>query len=74
VLLARGQRQAEGAAAPAVPGLAGEPAIEVEYVSAADEATLEELETIDRPTLLSLAARIEGVRLIDNELVVPSGT
>ena len=54
--------------------LASEPAIEVEYVSAADEATLEELEIIDRPTLLSLAARIEGVRLIDNELVVPSGT
>jgi pantoate--beta-alanine ligase len=69
-----GARSAEAVRAAIRAVLAGEPAIEVEYVSAADEATLEELETIDRPTLLSLAARIEGVRLIDNELVVPSGT
>ena len=69
-----GARSAETVRAAIRAVLAGEPAIEVEYVSAADEATLEELETIDRPTLLSLAARIEGVRLIDNELVVPSGT
>ncbi len=69
-----GERSAEAARAAIRAVLAAEPAIEVEYVSAADEATLEELETIDRPTLLSLAARIEGVRLIDNELVVPPGT
>ncbi len=66
-----GERSAEAVRSAIRAVLAAEPAIEVEYVSAADEATLEELETIDRPSLLSLAARIEGVRLIDNELVVP---
>ncbi|GIW20872.1 MAG: pantothenate synthetase [Chloroflexota bacterium] len=66
-----GERSAE-AVREAIRAVIGtEPAIELDYVSAADEATLDELETIDRPTLLSLAARIEGVRLIDNELVVP---
>ncbi len=66
-----GERSAEAVRAAIRAVLAAEPSIEVEYVSTADEATLEELVTIDRPTLLSLAARIEGVRLIDNELVVP---
>jgi pantoate--beta-alanine ligase len=66
-----GERSAEAVRAAIRAVLAAEPAIEIEYVSVADEATLEELEVVDRPTLLSLAARIEGVRLIDNELVVP---
>jgi pantoate--beta-alanine ligase len=39
----------------------------IDYVSAADAATLEELATVDRPAILSLAVRFEGVRLIDNE-------
>lgn len=51
--------------------LASEPAVEVEYVSCADPATLEELAVVDGPALLSLAARIEGVRLIDNEPLPP---
>lgn len=68
-----GERSAEAVRTAVRAVLAAEPAIEVEYISAADEATLEELTVIDRPTLLSLAARIEGVRLIDNELVVPPG-
>jgi len=38
-------------------------------VSAADPDTLAELEAIDGRALLSLAVRIEGVRLIDNVLV-----
>lgn len=66
-----GERSAEAVRAAIRAVLAAEPAIEIEYVSVADEATLQELEVVDRPTLLSLAARIEGVRLIDNELVVP---
>ncbi len=46
--------------------LANEPSLSVDYVSVADAATLEELERVDRPALASLAARVEGVRLIDN--------
>lgn len=66
-----GERSAEAVRGAIWAVLAAEPTIDVEYVSVADEATLEELEIVDRPSLLSLAARIEGVRLIDNELVVP---
>jgi pantoate--beta-alanine ligase len=47
--------------------LAGEPMAEVDYVSVADPETLAELPTVPGRALLSLAVRIEGVRLIDNE-------
>ncbi len=36
-----------------------------DYVSIADADTLEELETIDRPVLASLAVRFPSARLID---------
>ncbi|HEY5630454.1 MAG TPA: pantoate--beta-alanine ligase [Candidatus Limnocylindrales bacterium] len=49
--------------------LAEEPSASVDYVSAADPDTLAELMEIDGRALLSLAVRVEGVRLIDNELV-----
>jgi pantoate--beta-alanine ligase len=48
--------------------LAAEPLARVEYVSVADAETLEELETVDRPALVSLAVRIGKTRLIDNIL------
>ena len=38
-------------------------------MSVADPDTLAELADVDGRALLSLAVRIEGVRLIDNELV-----
>ena len=50
--------------------LASEPGALVEYVSVADPDTLTELDRIEGRALLSLAVRIEGVRLIDNELAV----
>jgi pantoate--beta-alanine ligase len=49
--------------------LAAEPLADVDYVSVADPDTLEELARVDGRALLSLAVRIEGVRLIDNERV-----
>jgi pantoate--beta-alanine ligase len=45
--------------------------IDIDYVSIADEQTLEELDTIDRPGLILVAARIGATRLIDNTIVVP---
>jgi pantoate--beta-alanine ligase len=47
--------------------LAQEQLAEVDYVSVADDATLDELDVVDGPALLSLAVRFDGVRLIDNE-------
>jgi pantoate--beta-alanine ligase len=54
--------------------LAAEPAAMTDYVSVADADTLAELDAIPGEALLSLAVRIEGVRLIDNERVVPEGS
>ena len=44
-----------------------EPLADVDYVSVADGATLEELDVVDGPALLSLAVRFGSTRLIDNE-------
>jgi len=46
-----------------------EPLAQIDYVSIADAATLEELERIDRPALASVAVRIGRARLIDNVLL-----
>jgi len=51
--------------------LAAEPLARVDYVSVADAETLEELETVDRPALVSLAARFGKTRLIDNVTLTP---
>jgi pantoate--beta-alanine ligase len=47
--------------------LAREPLASVDYASVADAATLDELERVDGPALLSLAVRFGSTRLIDNE-------
>jgi pantoate--beta-alanine ligase len=44
----------------------GEPLAKIDYFSIADPETLEELETIDRPALVSIAVRFGRTRLIDN--------
>jgi len=50
--------------------LKSEPLVEkIDYVSVADAATLEELDTVDRPAMVSTAVRIGHARLIDNVLI-----
>jgi len=61
-----GERDADRLRAIVHGELAREPRIEVEYVSLADLETLQELKGEVRRGLLSLAAWIDGVRLIDN--------
>jgi pantoate--beta-alanine ligase len=63
------ERSADAVRAAVRQVLAEEPSASVDYVSVADPDTLAELVEIDGRALLSLAVRIEGVRLIDNELV-----
>lgn len=46
--------------------LAEETHVQPEYVEVRDRETLEEVSTLDRPAVIALAARVEGVRLIDN--------
>ena len=49
--------------------LAQEPLARVEYVSVADQETLEELDQVDRPAMVSVAVRFPSARLIDNLLL-----
>ena len=51
--------------------VAGEPLARLDYVSVADDETLAELDTLDRPALVLLAAWVGSTRLIDNSRVVP---
>ena len=44
-----------------------------EYVELVDPETLQTLSELDRPGLLAIAARVGGVRLIDNATLQPSG-
>ena len=61
-----GERDAEAIRAAVREVVAAEPLAALEYVSLADDATLAELDRVDGPALLSIAARLGSTRLIDN--------
>ena len=61
-----GERDAEKIRREMAELISANPNAEIDYVSLADTDTLEELNLIDRPALVSLAVRIGGTRLIDN--------
>jgi pantoate--beta-alanine ligase len=63
---AAGDRDAESIRAAMRSLIEREPDARIDYVSVADAATLDELDTIDRPALVSMAVRIGRTRLIDN--------
>ena len=50
-----------------------EPLAAIDYVSVADLETLDEIDVIDRPVLVSVAVRIGNTRLIDNVLLNSNG-
>ena len=68
-LVRSGERDAAAVRDAMAQVLAQEPRVTPEYVSVADPETLAELDRLDGRALLSLAAFIDGVRLIDNEPV-----
>jgi pantoate--beta-alanine ligase len=72
-LYASGERRARAlwsaatrsiAAAPARPG--GGPSVRLEYCQVCDLETLEDVERVERPVLVAVAAHVGPVRLIDN--------
>ena len=67
---ARGERTAAELRAIVRSIIAAETLAEIDYVSCADGATLDEVDTIAGPTLLSVAVRFGSTRLIDNEPLV----
>jgi pantoate--beta-alanine ligase len=64
---AAGERSGDALRATMRRVLADEPLAWPDYVSVADSSTLDELELVDGPALLSLAVRFGDTRLIDNE-------
>ena len=69
-LWAQGVRDAEALRRRVRQEIEAEPLAEIDYVSLADQRSLEELRgTIVAPTLLSLAVRFGATRLIDNTLL-----
>ena len=64
---AAGERSAERLRDAMWEHLTAEPLADVDYVSVADGSTLEELDRVEGPALLSLAVRLGSTRLIDNE-------
>jgi len=65
----RGERDAERLRGIVRERIGAEPFVRLEYVSIADAATLEEEVAVDRPALVSLAARVGRTRLIDNVIL-----
>lgn len=61
-----GERNAETLRTLVRAQIATEPLVRLDYVSVADAQTLEELDLVDRPALVSLAAWVGRARLIDN--------
>jgi pantoate--beta-alanine ligase len=66
-----GERDAEAIRKSVMARIASEPCVDIDYVSVADDETLEELSgVIEGPALVLVAARVGETRLIDNvELV-----
>lgn len=51
--------------------ISDEPGVDLDYVSVSDEKTMKELQTIKRPALALVAARVGPTRLIDNTVLLP---
>ncbi len=64
-----GERQAESLRARVRATVASEPLARLQYISCADYDTLEELETVSRKALLSMAVYFGKTRLIDNLVI-----
>ncbi|MCL5266187.1 MAG: pantoate--beta-alanine ligase [Chloroflexi bacterium] len=65
----RGEKDAERIREDMRKLIESEPLAKIDYVSIADASTLEELETLDKLALISLAVRVGNTRLIDNILL-----
>lgn len=68
---ARGARDAAEIVASATAVLKQSRAVEIEYVEAVDVETLEPAESLERPILVAIAAKLGATRLIDNTVLTP---
>ncbi len=68
-LVASGQKDTAVLAAHLRSMIAAVPGAQIDYVAFVDPQTLAPVRRVDQPILIALAVRIDGVRLIDNELI-----
>ncbi len=66
---AAGERDASVLVAAVRDSLRAQPDVAEDYVALVDRATLDDVATCDRPALLLVAARVDGVRLLDNAVL-----
>jgi len=69
--VAEGERNADTLRGAIREQLGREKGVEIDYVSIADPKNLQEVSTLSGDTVVALAVRIGGTRLIDNTLVSP---
>ena len=69
ILWSKGEKDAEKIRQKMLSLTQQEPLARVDYISVADAETLEELETVKPPALVSIAVKIGGTRLIDNVIL-----
>jgi pantoate--beta-alanine ligase len=69
-LWVRGERNAERIRQEMLTIIQKQPLANIDYISVADAETLDEIDNVSSPTLISLAVRIGKTRLIDNVLLV----
>ena len=72
-LWSKGERDASRVRAAMQQLIEAEPLASIHYISVADAASLEELETIGGATLVSLAVKVGKTRLIDNVVLGDNG-
>lgn len=67
----RGETRADVIIDAAVSTITAQPEASVDYVRICDPETLEDAETVDRPLVMAVAAKIGQTRLIDNAVLRP---
>jgi pantoate--beta-alanine ligase len=68
-----GERRAGQVAEGMMAKISSEPLARLDYAACVDAGTLSDIDVIDRPVLLAVAAWVGQARLIDNETATPEG-
>lgn len=68
----KGENRARILIEAAVEKVSASPEVSIDYVKVCDPETLEDMEVVDRPALMALAAKVGRTRLIDNAMLTPS--
>ncbi len=70
-LVAQGERQTNVIQQKAREIFAQYPEIEIDYIELCDPVTIDSVETVKGETLMALAVNLQGIRLIDNTVLIP---